>query len=398
MNLTGQIIAATSFSLRSIPLRLGNALVIVIGIAGVVAVLTSVLAMSAGFARTIRGDARADRAIVITRGAESEGSGMSVLSRNDVATIAHAPGIKKDADGKPLVSADVLLVAPVARRHNNVDAYITLRGVGEKYFAIRPELRLVAGRMFETGLREVIVGAAAQSQFAGIELGGTLRLHDGDWKIVGVFSGGDNARSTEVLVDAQMMLSAYKLDTFNGVTVVLETRGAIARFRDALALDPTLTVDAFAEPEYLAVVSRSMNRLLSIVAYAIGGIMSLGALFGALNTMYSAVVARAVELATLRAIGFRPATVVASLMLEALLLSLIGACIGIAIAYAAFNGRAISTLGGARWDAQVVYALTVTPSIVLIAIALGCGIGLMGGLFPAVRAARSPVVDALRSN
>lgn len=397
MHLGRQILAATGFSLRSIPQRLGNALVIVIGIAGVVAVLASVLAMANGFRRTIHGDARADRAIVLTRGAESGGSGMSSLSPANVAAVESAPGIKKNAEGKPLVSAEALLVAPVSRK-NNADAYITLRGVSKMHFAVRPEFELIAGRMFEPGLHEVIVGQSAHAQFVGLELGNMLRLHDGDWKIVGIYAGGDNVRASEVMTDAQTMLSAYKLNTFNGVTVVLDSANALRELKAALARDPTLTVDVLAEPDYLAIVSRSMNRLLGAVAYLVGGIMSLGALFGALNTMYSAVIARTVELGTLRAIGFRPVAVVVSLMLEALLLSLLGAGIGVAIAFAAFDGRTISTLGGARWDSQLVYALTLTPGIVATAVALACVIGLIGGALPAVRAARVSVAAALRTH
>jgi putative ABC transport system permease protein len=387
-------IAVTAFGLRSIPRRLGNSLVIVIGIAGVVAVLISVLAMSTGFQRTVRGDARSDRAIVLVEGADSESS--SALSRTNVATIEAAPGIARDSSGKPLVSAEALLVAPVARKQNGADAYITLRGVGAQHFKVRPEIRLVAGRLFEPGLREVIVGEAAQTQFAGLDLGNVLRLHDGEWTIVGVFAGGDNVRESEVMADAQTVLSSYKLDAFNSASIMLEAPGALADFEQALRREPGLNVQVYAEPAYLAMVSRSINRLLRLVAFAIGGIMSIGALFGALNTMYSAVVARTTEIATLRAIGFGSTAVLASILIEALLLAAAGAGIGVTIAYLAFDGRAISTLGGARWDAQVVYALTITPDLVVMAIALACGIGLAGALLPAMRAARASVTDALR--
>lgn len=396
MRSLAQIIAATSFGLRSVPRRGGSSLVIVIGIAGVVAVLISVLAMSSGFERTIRGGARADRAVVLTRAAESESS--SSLSRADVAAVQAAPGIERDSNGRPLVSAEVLLVAPVARKHNDADAYITLRGVGEHYFGVRPELALVAGRMFEPGLREVIVGRAAQMQFADLEIGDVVRLHDGDWTIVGTFAGGDNVHESEVVGDAQTVLSSYKLDAFNSVTALLEAPRELQRFAAVLRSDPTLDVAVRAEPEYVAMVSRSIHRLLRAVAIAIGSIMAIGALFGALNTMYSAVSARTGEIATLRAIGFGSTAVMASIMIEALLLALAGAAIGATIAYAAFNERAISTLGGARWDSQVVYLLTITPELVAVATAVACGIGLIGGLFPALRAAQASVADALRMN
>ncbi|MGH8235717.1 MAG: ABC transporter permease [Steroidobacteraceae bacterium] len=395
MRAAAQIVAVTAVGLRSIPHRLGNSLVIVIGIASVVAVLISVLAMSAGFQRIALGDARPDRAIVLTRGADGEGT--SVLSRENVAAIAAASGISKDADGKPIVSAEVLLVAPVARKSTGADAYITLRGVGHQHFRLRPELKLVSGRMFERGLHELIVGQAAQAQFAGLETGSRVRLHDGDWTIVGVFAGGDTVRESEVMSDAQTVLSAYQLDTFNSVWALLADEGSLATLRDALSVQPALSVNVLTEPQYLAMVSRSINRLLQVVAYAIGGIMAIGALFGALNTMYSAVASRASEIATLRALGFGPRTVLVAILIEALLLAALGAFIGIAVAYLVFDGKAISTLGGSRWDSQVVYSLTITPALVAIATTLACGIGLLGGLLPALRATRASVAESLRT-
>ena len=396
MSLRTQILAATAFNLRSIPQRLGNSLVIVIGTAGVVAVLVSVLAMSSGFRRAIDADARADRAIVLSRSAESEAS--SSLSLENVALIQSASGIRKDAQGRPIASAEVVLVTPVSRKHNGADANVTLRGVGERYFRLRPEVRLIEGRMFASGVNEIIVGDLARKQFAGLELGDLVRLQDGDWTIVGVFTTPDSSRGSEVIADAQTVMAAHKLDAFNSMTVQLVTAGSIGMLRDALDLHPSLMIDVRSEPEYLASVSQSINRVLQTVAYAIGGIMAIGAIFAALNTMYAAIATRAVELATLRAIGFGSTPVLISLLLEALALALAGACIGIALAYLSFNGRAVSTLGGAVWDTQVVYSLTVTPSSVLIAVALACGIGVLGGLLPALRAVRAPVAEALRAD
>jgi putative ABC transport system permease protein len=395
MRALAQVVAVTAVGLRSIPYRLGNSLVIVIGIAAVVAVLISVLAMSAGFQRTALGGARPDRAIVLSRGAESEST--SSLSRDNVAAVLAAPGIRKGVDGKPIASAEVVLVAPVARKSTGVDAYVTLRGVGEQHFDLRRELQLVSGRMFNPGLHELIVGQAALAQFAGLEVGNSIRLHDGEWTIVGVFAGGDSVRESEVLSDAQTVLSSYKLDTFSSVSVLLADARSLATFKDALSFRPGLSVQVLSEPQYLAMVSRSINRLLRVVAYAIGTIMAIGALFGALNTMYSAVASRSSEIATLRALGFNSNTVLVAILIEALLLAALGAGAGIAIAYLGFDGRAISTLGGSRWDSQVVYSLTITPALVAIATAVACGIGLLGGLFPAFRAAHASVVESLRT-
>jgi putative ABC transport system permease protein len=393
MSLVRQILAVAAMNLRSVPQRLGNSLVIVIGVAGVVAVLISVLAMSLGFRATVKGDARTDRAIVLGRGATTEYD--SSLSRENVAAVMNASGIRHDERDRPIVSAEVILVAPVARKKDLSDVNATLRGVGEQYFVMRPELKLVSGRMFRAGNQELLVGAAAGGQFAGLEIGNQVRLQDGDWTVVGTFAGGNGSRESEVIADAQTVMSAYKLEAFNSVSVMLESDDSIANLKGALVQDSTLLVDVRTEPEYLATASSSVNRMLRIVAYAIGSIMALGALFGALNSMHSAVAVRTVEIATLRAIGFSSTAVAAAVLIEALVLALIGAAAGVVIAYAAFNGITVSTLGGALWDSQLVYSLSITPSLVMIAVLLACALGLLGGLFPAIRAARSNVAHAL---
>ncbi len=366
---------------------------IVVGIAGVVAVLIAVLAMYAGFRATIQGDGQADRAIVLTRGATTEYE--SSLSRGAVATIMNSPGIKHDTLDKPIVSAEVVLVAPVARRRDNSDVNVTLRGVGGQYFGMRPELKLVSGRMFRTGNQELVVGASAQAQFAGLEIGNQVRLQDGDWTVVGTFAGGNGSRESEVIADALTVMSAYKLDAFNSMTVTLASADMLTGLKEALTRDPTLLVEVRTEPEYLASASGGVNRMLRLVAYAVGSIMAVGALFAALNSMHSAVAARTVEIATLRAIGFTASAVAISVLSEALLLALLGAAVGVAIAYAGFNGTTISTLGGALWDSQLVYSLRITHSIAASAIVLACALGLLGGIVPAIRAASSNVADAL---
>jgi putative ABC transport system permease protein len=375
-------------------MRLGNALVIVVGISGVVAVLISVLAMFEGFRASIQGDGRVDRAVVLTRGATTEYE--SNLSRENVAILMDAPGVKQDNRDEPLVSAEVLLIAPVARKRDSSNVNVTLRGVGPQYFRVRPELKLVSGRMFHPGNQELLVGASASARFAGLETGNRVRLQDGDWIVVGTFAGGNGSRESEVIADAQTVMSAYKLDAFNSMTLALESPEALTRVKEAVTGDPTLLVDVRAEPEYLATASVGVSRMLRLVAYAIGSIMALGAAFAALNSMHSAVAARTVEFATLRAIGFASSAVAISVLIEALLLALVGAAIGAAIAYTAFNGTTISTLGGALWDSQLVYSLTVTRSVTITAVALACVLGLLGGLLPAIRTARSSVADGLR--
>ena len=393
MSLGSQISALTATGLRHIPRRLGSSLVIVIGIAGVVAVLIPVLAMYVGFRTTIRGDGRADRAIVLSRDATSEYE--SGLSRDSVGVVSNAAGVRHDAQGEPLVSDEVVLAAPVARRRDHSDVNVTLRGVGPQYFAIRPELKLAAGRMFRRGTQELLVGAAARSQFEGLEIGDRVRLQDGDWTVVGVFAGGTGARESELIADAPTVMSAYKLDSYNSVTVALDSASAMPELSEALARDSRLFVTLRSEPDFLASESRDESRLLSLVAYGIGSIMALGAVFAALNSMYSSVAARGTEIATLRAIGFRGRAVAVAVMTEALCLALAGAAVGVCLSFAAFDGATISTRGGALFDSQLVYSLTLTPRLVMTAIVVACAVGLAGGLLPAVRAARANITDAL---
>jgi putative ABC transport system permease protein len=393
MNLFGQIMAITATNLRNIPQRLGSSLVIVVGIAGVVGVLVPVLAMSLGFRSTIKSDGRPDRAIAISRVATAEYE--SNISREDAARIMNSPQVRRDARGEPLASGEVVLVAPVSRKRDHSDVSVTLRGVSDQYFAMRPELKLIAGRMYRPGNQEIVVGAAALAQFDGLAIGDRVRLQDGDWTVVGTYAGGNGSRESEVISDAQTVMSAYKLNAFNTMHVLLNDAASFVSFRQSVIRDTRSTADARTEPEYLASASSWVNRMLQIVAYAIGTIMALGALFSALNSMYSAVAARAAEMATLRAIGFAASAVAVAVMLEALLLALVGAAIGVGASYALFDGATISTLGGALFDSQLVYSLSITPTLVISVTLLACGLGVAGGLVPAIRAARANIADIL---
>lgn len=388
-----QTFAIAVANLRTVPQRLGNSLVIVIGIAGVVGVLIPLIAMSVGFRSTIMGDARADRAIVISRIATEED--VSSLSREDFGKIMHAPDVRRDALGRPMASGEVLLQAPVARKLDHVDVSLTFRGVGEQYFAMRPELKLVGGRMYDSGKQELLVGAAAFAQFEDLAIGDSIRLQDGDWTVVGVFSGSNGSRASEVISDVQTVMSAYKFNTFNSVSVMLKDAASFRSFREGVLRDTKEGAEAHTEPEYLASASSGMSRMLRIVAYSIGAIMGLGALFGALTSMYSAVAARSVEMATLRAIGFSANAVAVAVMIEALLLALLGAAIGTGVSYALFDGKTMSTLGGALSGSQLVFSLSFTPTLMIGVIALACVLGLAGGVVPAIRVARASIADAL---
>jgi putative ABC transport system permease protein len=394
VNILKQVATLTAMGLRDIPQRLGNSLVIVVGIAGVVVVLIPVLAMYLGFRATIMSDGSADRAVVLSRSATTEED--SSLSREDVAIIVNAAGVRHDGRGASIASAEVVLAAPVYRLRDHSDVSVTLRGVDPQYFALRPELRLTAGRMFRPGTLELMVGDLARSQFGGVQIGDRVRLQDGDWLVVGAFGGAKGSRDSELIADSQTVLSAYKLDAYNSMVVALDSAGSIASVRNALVRDSRLLVTVTSEQRYLASASGDTNQILQLVAYSIGSIMALGALFAALNATYSSVIRRATEMATMRAIGYSGSAVAIALLVEALLLAFVGAAIGAVGAYWLFNGVTISTLGGAQFGAQLVYSLNTTPTLLGSAILLACVLGLAGGILPAIGAARANIPDLLQ--
>jgi putative ABC transport system permease protein len=387
MNALRQIAAVTAIGLRAIPQRLGASLVVVVGMACVVAVTISILSMSTGFMRTISSTGRADRALVLSRNAQYEGA--SSITRDNVPVIADAPGIRKGADGKPIVSADSLTYVAVTKKANGLNAYVDVRGMGSGGFAVRPEIRLINGRMFRPATHELIVGKSAQTAFDGLAVGSKVGLSEGDWTVTGTFESGGSAFESGILTDAETLLSSLRANAFKSMTVLLTDPAAFSQFKTALTTNPTLAVDVLRETDYLAVQARDLNRFLTIVAYLVGGVMGLGALFGALNTLYSAVSTRSTEIATLRVFGFGAGAILTSILAEALLLSLLGAALGAFAAWLAFNGDLHGVSG-------LEFRLAVTPSLVAEGIGFACAIGFLGGLLPALRAARVPVAVALR--
>lgn len=393
MSMLRQIRAVTWMNLRSIPQRFGTSSVIVVGIAGVVAVLISVLAMATGFTHTVLETGRDDRAIVLRGGSNSELA--STLSRDTTLTVMDAPGIRKDSGGKAIASAEPVVIVDMPKKSDGSGANVTIRGVGIEAAALRPEIQLAAGRMFQRGLRELIVGRGAEAQFKGLDVGSHIALRGSDWSIVGAFTSHGDSHESELLADAETVLSAYRRNLFQSVVVLLNSKDSFDTFKTALTTNPQLSVDVMRERAYYAQQSQRMSTLLAYVAYVVGGIMAVGALFGALNTMYSAVSVRSREIATLRAIGFGSAAVVLSVLIEAMVLSVMGALIGAGLAWLFFNGNVVSTLGSNF--TQVVFRLAVSPALVVLGVLWACAIGLLGGLFPAIRAARLPVATALRS-
>ncbi|MGH8220526.1 MAG: ABC transporter permease [Steroidobacteraceae bacterium] len=391
-----QIAAVVVFDLRTLPQRARTSFVIVIGIAGVVAVLISVLSLSTGLVHALTATGRPDRAIVLHKEASNEVS--SSLPRQTVFTLLEEPGIARDAAGKPIASAETLASINIPRRDSGAVGALTLRGISPQAFELRPEIRLTAGRAFKPGLRELIAGSAAQERYRGLAVGSRIRFDENEWTVVGAFTSGGGMHDSELLADADTVLAAYHRTVFNSVTVKLDGPGALTALNRALSTDSTLQVSARTETQYYEQESKLFGRLLAFISYFVGAIMAVGAVFAALNTMYSAVSARTTEIATLRAIGFGAAAVVASVLVEALLLALFGALIGAAAAWIGFDGNTVGTLSGGNDDlAQVIFHLRIGPGLIAIGILCACIVGLIGGLLPALRAARVPVAMALQA-
>lgn len=394
MNAISRILTVTALGLSTLPQRLGTSLVIVAGTAGVVAVLVSILALADGLQRTIAATGRVERSIMVYRGSQSE-SGSS-LPRAVVQTLLDMPGIARDSMGNALATADVLSSLWLPRRDADTEGSIILRGVGADALAVRPEITLLQGRMFETGLRELIVGQGAQGRYAGLALGDTVMDAGVAWTVVGVFGSGGSAHESELWSDAESVLAAFNRNTFNSVTAWTTDAEGFARLQAAVAADSTLNLDVFVEEDYYAEQSSEFSGFLTVVGKFVASIMAVGAVFGALNSMYAAVSGRAGEIATLRALGFGPVPVVSAIILESLLLCVAGALLGAALAWLSFNGSSVSTASG-NGIAQVMFALEIGVEELTAGIRWSLTLGLVGGLFPAIAAARLPVATALRS-
>jgi putative ABC transport system permease protein len=388
-----QIIAVVDLNLRSLPTRLGDSLVIVIGVAGVVGVLISVLALGTGFARATAGTGSPDRAIVISSGSLAET--LSSIPRDTVPSILTAPGIEKDSAGNPIAQAEVLAQVQVSPKGSGKPVNLTLRGVSGSAFQLRPELHLVAGRMVHAGLHELVVGRNAQRQYAGLGIGSHIPFQNGDWVVVGTFaSDRSSLLESELLADAPTLQSAFQRSWFQSITLRLAGPKALDELKKALDADPSLHVEVQRESDYSKAQSRGINTVLDYIGYFIGGMMAAGALFGALNTLYAAVSKRSLEIAQLRAIGFGGFPVVISVLAEALLLSLAGAFLGALVAWLLFDGHMASMSTGGL-STQMAITMAVTPELVVLGIIWGCVIGFAGGLLPAIRAGRLPIARAL---
>ena len=386
----------TLINLLTLPQRVGTSLVVVIGIAGVVGVLVSVLAMGEGFRHTLASTGRNDRVIMLRSGSDSEVT--SGVPREQAALLAGLPGIARDAGGRPLVSAEVVVMVDLPRRGQTHPNNVPFRGVQPAAFAIRDEVRIVEGRRFERGVREVIVGRKASQQFEGLGVGSRIAFRDTDWTVVGVFETGGDVHESEVWADAEVAVSAYRRQGYQSLTATLAdaSDSGLAAFVEVVARDRRFAISVLREPEYYAKQAKVLSWLIGVLGYTVAAFMAIGATFGALNCMYTAIAGRQVEIATLRAIGFGGVPVVVSVMTEALLLALIGGVIGGALAYVYCDGASLSTLNFNTFS-QVGFAFRVTPRLLARGLAWALVIGMAGGLLPALRAARLPVTVALRT-
>ncbi len=393
---TSQVVAVTALNLRTVPQRVGPSLVVVIGIAGVVGVLVSVLAMSEGFRHTLASTGRPDRVVLLRQGSDSELS--SSVTRDQATLLATLPGIARDDTGRPLATAELMVMVDLPRRGETDPNNVPFRGVQPAAFAVREELALVEGRRFARGVREVIVGRKAARQFAGLDVGSRIAFRDSDWTVVGIFATGGDVHESEIWADAEVAMSAFRRTGFQSMTAALAdaSDAGLAGLRDAIDRDPRFSITALREPEYYARQAKVLAGLIDVLGYTVSVFMAIGATFGALNCMYSAIASRQTEIATLRAIGFGGAPVVVSVMIEALLLALLGGVVGGALAYVYCDGASLSTLNFSTFS-QVAFDFRVTPALLAQGLGWALLIGAAGGLMPAVRAARLPVTVALRA-
>ncbi len=393
MNWFSQIAAITRFGLMTVPQRRGAVAATVIGVAGVVAVLVGVLSMAAGFRQAMTVSSSPDAAIVLRSGADSEM--VSGFSREQTQIIADAPGVARTARG-PLSSAELFVIISLPKRATGRDANVPLRGVEAAALQVRDNLKIIQGRMFDWGKDEVIVGIGATREFAGLDVGSSIKVGRYEWPVVGMFSANGAVSESEIWTDAKVLQAAYNRgDSFQSVRARLASPGAFEKYKDSLTSNPQLTVKVSRQSEYYAEQSETMTRLITSLGFSIAFLMAIGAVFGALNTMYSAVAARTREIGTLRALGFGSVAVVVSLMIESLFLALVGGAAGGCLAYFAFNGFHTSTMNFQSFS-QVAFAFRVTPHLLLQGMVWATAIGLLGGLLPAVRAARLPIAAALR--
>jgi putative ABC transport system permease protein len=388
-----QTLAVTWLNLRTVPQRLGSSAVAIVGIAGVVVVLVAVLSIAEGFVAAMRDAGSPSRAIVMRSGADAEMT--SGLSGPETDVIKQAPGIVRE--GQQLAaSAELFVITDLPKISTGTSANVPLRGIEPSAFFVRDGASIVDGRMFQFGTNEVIVGRAASKQFAGLTVGSTVTSGEVSWKVVGLFEADGGVAETEIWCDARTLQGAYRRgNSYQSVLVRLDSPQSFDAFKDWLTTNPQVSVSVRRETDYYAAQSTTLSTLVRTIGFGIAGLMAVGAIFGAILTMYTAVATRAREIATLRALGFNAPAVLVSVLVESMLLAALGGLIGGLAAYAGFNGYQTSTMNFQTFS-QVAFAFRVTPTLLALGLVWSLAMGLIGGIMPAFRAARLPIATALR--
>jgi putative ABC transport system permease protein len=389
-----QIIAVTSVNLRSIRARLGSSSVAVVGIAGVVVVFVAVLSIAEGVNATMKASGDPNLALILRAGSDTEMT--SGLGGDSVRVIQDAPGIARDGSGNPLTSPELFVVVDHPLKRSGSAANVPLRGVTAEAFKVHERLKIVEGRNIEFGKNEIIAGRAAARQFVGLDVGTTLKWGESTWTLVGIFEEGGSVSESELWCDVKVLQPAYRRgNSYQSVYARLASGDSFQQLKDSLTSNPQLTVSAMRAPEYYGSQTETLQTIIRTIGGIIALLMGVGAVFGAIITMYTAVASRTREIATLRALGFGALPVVVSVLAEGALLSLIGGLIGGAIAWLAFDGYETATMNFQSFS-QIAFAFAVTPALLGTALMYAILMGLVGGLLPAIRAARLPVGTALR--
>ena len=389
-----QILAITGMNIRTILQRSGASIVIIIGIAGSVAVMVSLLAMAEGLSKTIASTGQEDRALIFREGSNSEMS--SGIAMTDLAIIENTQGIKKSEDG-PMIAAEIFTIIDLKKKGAVDTSNLPLRGVQEMSFKIRPELKIIEGENFFPGRGEVIVGKGAANEYEGLELGNKIKIRDSEWTVVGIFSTGGDVHESEIWADLAVTQGAFRRGASASIAIVqMEENASITDLGATLELDPRLDLKVQGEADFYEEQSSGASNVIQVFGYAVAVIMAIGAVFAALNTMYSAVSTRLVEIGTLRAVGFHGSSVLFALMIESMFLALLGGLLGAGLSYLIFNGYTVSTLASVSFT-QTAFDFAVTGEIIGQGLILALIVGFLGGVLPARRAATQDITEALRA-
>jgi putative ABC transport system permease protein len=388
-----QVAAITLLNLRTVPQRLGSSVVAIVGIAGVVVVLVAVLSIAEGFRAAMQDAGSPSRAIVMRSGADAEMT--SGLGGPETDIIKQAPGILREGQAVA-ASAELFVIIDLPKVSTGTSANVPMRGIEPAALQVRDGASIVEGRMLQFGTNEVIVGRSASRQFSGASLGSQIHSGQVTWTVVGIFEADGSVAETELWCDARTLQGAYRRgNSFQSVLVRLDTPASFTTFKDWLTANPQVNVSVRRETEYYAAQSATLTNLIRTIGFAIAALMAIGAVFGAILTMYTAVATRAREIATLRALGFNAGAVLVSVLAESLALAALGGLAGGLLAYAGFNGYQTSTINFQTFS-QVAFAFRVTPDLLVLGLVWSLAMGLIGGLLPAIRASRLPISQALR--